>query len=111
MASYSGKIVAFVTMPVKNNVEIYTHVYRYDYCTCLYMHCNTNFHFYDRELCLQYGLWDQIRVDHGKEFYLMLYVQEKLSEFRRNTTIAPHMQSTSRQVSTLYIVMIYLALH
>ena len=34
---YSVKIVAFVTMPVKNNVEIYTHVY---YCTCSYMHCN-----------------------------------------------------------------------
>ena len=25
---YSGKIVGFVTMPVKNNVEIYTHLFR-----------------------------------------------------------------------------------
>ena len=25
---YSGKIVAFVTMPVKNNVEIYSHIFR-----------------------------------------------------------------------------------
>lgn len=54
--------------------------------------------FYDREMTLQYGLWDQIRVDHGKEFYLMLYVQEVLSQFRTNVRRAPHMQSTSRQV-------------
>ena len=26
---YSGKIVGFVTMPVKNNIEIYEHVFRY----------------------------------------------------------------------------------
>lgn len=25
---FSGKVVGFVTMPVKNNVEIYTHLYR-----------------------------------------------------------------------------------
>ena len=25
---YSKKIVSFITMPVKNNVEIYTHLYR-----------------------------------------------------------------------------------
>ena len=26
--SYSGKIVEFVTMPVKNNVKIYAHLFR-----------------------------------------------------------------------------------
>lgn len=31
---------------------------------------------YYREMTLTYGLWDQVRVDHGKEFHLMLYVQE-----------------------------------
>ncbi len=25
---YSGKIVGFATMPIKNNLEIYTHLYR-----------------------------------------------------------------------------------
>ena len=25
---YSGKIVGFITLPVKNNVEIYTHLFR-----------------------------------------------------------------------------------
>ena len=25
---YSGKIVGFITMPIKNNIEIYTHLFR-----------------------------------------------------------------------------------
>ena len=25
---YSGKIVGFISMPIKNNVEIYTHLFR-----------------------------------------------------------------------------------
>ena len=25
---YSGKVVAFITMPIKNNIEIYEHLYR-----------------------------------------------------------------------------------
>ncbi len=35
-------------------------------------------------MTLIYGLWDQVRVDHGKEFYLMLYVQEILAQLRTN---------------------------
>ena len=26
---FSGKIVGFISMPIKNNLEIYTHLYRY----------------------------------------------------------------------------------
>ena len=26
---YSGKVVGFITMPVKNNIEIYAHLFRY----------------------------------------------------------------------------------
>ena len=55
----------------------------------------------NREMIVKYGLWDQVRVDHGKEFYLMLYVQEILAQFRTNTNRAPHLQSTSRQVSKI----------
>ena len=32
---YSGKILSFVTMPIKNNVEIYQHMLRLDH-NCLY---------------------------------------------------------------------------
>ena len=27
---YSGRVVGFITMPVKNNIEIYTHLFRYN---------------------------------------------------------------------------------
>ena len=46
----------------------------------------------------EYGMWDQLRVDQGKEWTLMLYVQEQLSNYRRNITRAPHLQSSSKQV-------------
>ena len=45
---------------------------------------------------LEYGLWDEIRVDHGKEFYLMLYMQEQLrKEGRGDPHIAPYLQTSS----------------
>ena len=37
-------------------------------------------------------------MDHGKEFQLMLFVQELLAGYRTNQGRAPHLQSTSRQV-------------
>ena len=43
---FSGKIVAGAIMPRKNNPIIYNEVYL--------------------QSLLEYGLWDQIRVDHGK---------------------------------------------
>ena len=53
----------------------------------------------DRPLLHQYGVWDQIRVDKGKEFILMLFVQEKLANLRRNPARDPHIQTDSKQVS------------
>ena len=73
---YSGKIVGAVIMQRKNNEIIYNKVY----CTCL----------------SEYGLWDQMQVDHGREFYLALYMQEKLqSAGRGDPEIAPYIQTTS----------------
>lgn len=43
-------------------------------------------------------MWDQIRVDHGREFYLSLYVQEKLAQYRFNTERQPYKQTTSSKV-------------
>lgn len=54
---------------------------------------------------MQYGLWDQIRVDQGKEWVLTLYIQECLAHMRRNTTRPPHLQSTSKQVILMIIIM------
>ncbi|KAM4585688.1 uncharacterized protein V3H82_004664 [Fundulus diaphanus] len=74
---FSSKIVSHYTMPVKNNLTIYEKVYR--------------------SAVLQYGMWDQIRVDHGKEFYLTLFMQEKLASYRTNTERQPYLQTSSKQ--------------
>ena len=66
---YSGMIVAHSTMPVKNNLTIYDEVYK--------------------NMTINYGLWDQVRADGGKEFVLVCHVQESLRERRRNTLIDP----------------------
>ena len=56
-------------------------------------------YYFFRSIVEQYGLWDHIRVDHGKEWYLMLFIQEQLAHLRRNTNRAPHVQTTSKSVS------------
>ncbi|XP_077065758.1 uncharacterized protein LOC143718622 [Siphateles boraxobius] len=78
---YSKKIVANATMPVKNNRAIYEEVYR--------------------PAVTHYGMWDQLRVDHGKEFYLCLYMQERLSEFRHNQQRQPYLQTQSTRNHTV----------
>ncbi|XP_020899410.1 uncharacterized protein LOC110238104 [Exaiptasia diaphana] len=72
---YSNYVLAAASMPVKNNVEIYRAVLR--------------------PILLEYGLWDQVRVDCGKEFYLTLFVQETLAPHRCNTLRKPFKQTPS----------------
>lgn len=43
------------------------------------------------------GLWQQVRVDHGTEFALVLTVQQHLGHLRLWQDRAPALQSTSRQ--------------
>ena len=75
---YSGFIMGLITMPQKNNLVIYDKFFK--------------------PILLSFGLWDQVRVDHGREFYLLLYVQEQLQHLRRNQGRAPHVQSVSKEV-------------
>jgi len=77
---YSGKITAFGLMPIKNNLLIYDNVYK--------------------ATCLKYGLFDQLRVDYGKEFYLCLYHQENLKQYRTNINRPEYIQTMSRQNHT-----------
>lgn len=65
---FSGKIVGSAVMPCKNNLVIYDEVYR--------------------AAVLEFGLWDQLCVDHGREFYLTLYIHNKL-RVERDGTVAP----------------------
>ena len=66
---YSGMIVAFSTMPVKNNLIIYDEIYS---------------HF-----TMTYRLWDQLRVDDGQEFNLVCHIQEYMRDQRRYPAIHP----------------------
>ena len=47
---------------------------------------------------LQYGLWHQLRVDHGREFYLCLFVQSELRNNYGPSDIEPFRQTPSTQV-------------
>ena len=38
------------------------------------------------------------RVNHGREWYLMLYINETLSHLQENTSKAPHTQTSSKKV-------------
>ncbi|XP_067266319.1 uncharacterized protein [Chanodichthys erythropterus] len=70
---FSKKVVAHSTMPIKNNLAIYEDVFR--------------------PAVLEYGIWDQVRVDHGKEFYLTLFMQELLTSHRHNQERRPYLQT------------------
>ena len=51
-----------------------------------------------RPCFVENGLWDQIRIDHGLEWILTLYVQETIAHLRTNMTRAPHLQTSSKLV-------------
>ena len=54
-----------------------------------------------RQIALQYGIWDTVRVDQGKEWKLLLYLQELLADSRLDKSKAPHIQTTSKAVSVV----------
>ncbi|XP_038561037.1 uncharacterized protein LOC119893145 isoform X2 [Micropterus salmoides] len=60
------KLVQNTSMPAKNNLAIYEEVYR--------------------PAVTHYGMWDQLRVDHGKEFYLCLYMQQRQPYLQTQST-------------------------
>uniref|UniRef100_A0A1X7V173 Integrase core domain-containing protein n=1 Tax=Amphimedon queenslandica TaxID=400682 RepID=A0A1X7V173_AMPQE len=74
---FSGKIISYGVMPIKNNIAIYDLIYR--------------------KALQDYGLWDQIRVDCGREFYLMLFIQEILRQYYGSSDVCPYVQSTSTE--------------
>ena len=45
---------------------------------------------------------DQVRVDHGREFYLTLFGQESLAFLRTNPQQDPHWQTQSKKVDKVY---------
>ena len=75
--AFSKKIVGMVTMPVKNSITIYN----------VLMH----------PILLTDGLRQQIHVDDGSEFSLVITVQQHLSNFGQWQDQLQILQSTSRQ--------------
>ena len=51
-----------------------------------------------RASVLKDGMWDTVRVDHGTEFYLSLFMQEHNRYKRFDPTRAPYMQTQSKHV-------------
>jgi hypothetical protein len=74
---FSRKIVGMITIPTKNPISIYNAL--------------------TRPLLLSYGLWQQVRLDHGSEFVLVITAQQHLSNHRQWQDRHPVLQSTSRQ--------------
>ncbi len=72
---FFGKVVAGTVMPRKKNEIIFEQVFR--------------------PALVEYRLWNQVRVDHGHEFYLILYMQERLRQAGRgDPSIATYMQTS-----------------
>ena len=61
-----------------------------------------------RSMVMQYGLWDQIRVNKGTEWVLMLHVQDTLAE-HRNCIIKPTLCGYYLQEGNLVFNFVYTA--
>ena len=52
-----------------------------------------------RKSVMQDGIFNQLRVDCGKESYLSLVIQELFRELRNDHIISPYRQTQSKKVS------------
>ncbi|XP_029210672.2 uncharacterized protein LOC114974661 [Acropora millepora] len=68
-------VLGSVSMPIKNPILIYEHLFR--------------------PALIKYGLFDQIRMDHGREFVLCIFVQELLKRRRFSQRRLPWRQTPS----------------
>lgn len=50
---------------------------------------------------MQFGLWDQVRVDHGMEWALMLHVHDSLADHRNCTDKPSFVASSSKKVNIM----------
>ena len=73
---HNRKIVGFITLPKKNPILIYDLLFR--------------------PLLQTYGLWEQVRIDHGTEFALVVTAQQHLSVHRQRHSREPVIRSLSR---------------
>ena len=55
---------------------------------------------------LAYGIFHQIRMDFGREFYLVLGMQEHFQELKIRKDIAPYRQTQSKKVMTVQSILV-----
>ncbi len=91
--SFSNYVTSFI---VKNNLVIYDTIIYTGKLLDLHLNCygfigmlwfRTSIH----------GLWNQLRIDHGREFYLMLHAHEKLRRRYGPHDILPYAQTPSHR--------------
>ena len=58
----SRLIVGYTSIPIKNPILIYEYVFR--------------------PAILKYGVWEQVHMDHGRQFALVIFIQQVLSCYR-----------------------------
>ena len=73
----SRMICGFARMEIKNPILIYEFVFR--------------------PAIVQFGLWNQLRIDHCQEFVLCIFVQELLKDYRLLKEKNPWVQTTSTE--------------
>ena len=104
---YSEKILSLISMP-KKTAMLYINTY-FDKLSLLFigsvihMIYVTHFLILNSELLSTFGIWDQIHVDHGTEWAIMLFMQKALSFYRNDRTVTPYVQTSSTNVCSQVI--------
>ena len=73
----SRLVAGFVSLHMKNPILIYKFVFR--------------------QALRKYGIWEQVRTDHGREFTLVGFIQNVLSRYRLEGTSTAYKQTTSTE--------------
>ena len=63
-------------------------------CSALTIGCRI----FCRDILVNEGIWDMVRVDHGTEACLMLFIQDYLGNHRGNVNCPSYVQTRSREV-------------
>ena len=71
----SRMVCGFGTMEIKNLIVIYDKIFR--------------------PAIAKYGVWNQLRIDHGKEFLLIIFVQELIESYRYSRNKTPWKKTAS----------------
>ena len=50
-----------------------------------------------RQAVLKYGVWEQVRMDHGRKFALVIFIQQVLSCYRLEGRKQPFKQTRSTE--------------